>query len=361
MAVLSIPKLYKAEQILFELHIDQYRTGLHNLFNTNKLDQNNFSGSMTIPAAKFISNEITDTDTDYIVFGSSNQARWGLDGDKNMVFETIGAHSIVFKAIDEDFEFTTTNLKIPGDIVIGSGGSGRTVLQAIATYKKPVLEWVSTSIVQVQNNSGTDDETVIYFPGFVAVGDADKYRQADIGNTANGYGTGDTGAAQGGRRASLSATTNSYYAVYAAKVRSGDDFSATTARFVIVYDNIIPTPNNEGTLNTRYGENNWIYLGTIRYGQGATGTNNIILKFVHTRNGWCMYEQGPYMAYTTTDADNTSSPLYTVSLGMTGAVIPSAAGHMRLNLTRERVSDWYIREAAGEDIIWRLMTSFLGK
>ncbi len=366
MGTLAITKTYAAGTPLMEVDLDAFRNGLLTLFNTDKFSSTNFSGSMALTSSHFTGTSILAADDTYITFGNSADGKFGLDSSKNFVFDTLSANTELrfYAGTSYYMEVATDKLNVPGDIIIGSGGSGKTVLQALSSYKKPVIEYNSSTDITLQNNSGTANESIIVFPSFIASvteSSPTKYRYASISNTANGYGTSDVGAALGGRKSGVALTTNKWYYVYAVGLRSGSDYSATTAKFIMVFDDTAPTAANGSTLNTAYGSNNWVYLGTIRYGFGATGDNNDIIKFKYSNKGWCtFYEKsstgygGLNLAYSTTDADNTASALYTIAAGESGNVIPAIFGKLRFSLNRERVSDWKLREtsSSASDVIW---------
>lgn len=359
MTTLTITKAYSSGNILTEAHIDNFRSGLLTLFNTSKLSSGNFNAAMNLPATKFTTSGITTADNTYITFGGSSNATFGLDSSKNWVFNTSSAATnLCFYATSIYYlDFYSNKLYAPGDIIIGEGGADRTVLQALSTYKKPVIEYRSATQVSIQGNSGTTNETVLYFPTFVAAVTEDattgtpKYRRATISVTANGYSASHTGAAQGGLRSGVSLTTNSWYAVYAVKLQGGSDYSATTAKFILVFDTTLPTAANESTLNTNYGAQNWLYLGLVRYGFGATGSSSSIIKFKYSNKGWCHFCEcstsgyaGLNLSYSTTSADG--APEHTLAAGMSGQVIPSTVGHITLSLNRENVSDWTIKDTS---------------
>lgn len=367
MTTLTITKAYSAGAALMESHIDNFRTGLHTLFNTDKLSSGNFSGAMALTASKFTGSRLLTADNTDIDFGGSNDASWGIDSSKVMFFSTAASTTEIqlWAGATYYVEFFSDKVNVPGDITITTGNADYSLCAMIGTYKKPRLEWAGASYVRVQCNHATSTSTTIVFPSFVATVDeaatgSAKFRVANISNTANGYGTSHTGAASGGRRSGVSLTTNSWYYVYACKVRSGTDYSATTAKFVLVYDTTSPSTSNSATLDGYYGADCWVYLGVIRYGFGATGNSSSIPKFTYSNKGWCYFFEastsgygGLNLAYSTTDADNTSSPFYTLAEGTSGNVIPSIVSAVSLQLTRENVSDWYIKESSSGDIFWR--------
>jgi hypothetical protein len=345
-----------------ESHIDNFRTGLLALFNTNKLSSINFSSGMNLVSAKFDDGSITSTDNAYVFLGSDNDCKFGLDGSKNWVFDTT-ASTTEIKIVTKDGDFIEIYTdKVVVNSIFFNGTANIGIKGILAKSRpKPTIEWYSTSAVSLQRNSATANTTILNFPEDVisvteVVSTSAKYRWASVSNTANGYGTGHSGAASGGRRSGVSATSNSWYYVYACKLRSGTDFSSTTHKFIIVFDTLAPTQTNESTLDGHYGSGNWLYLGLVRYGYGATGSSSEIIKFKYSPRGHCiLYGQATYaglhLAYSTADADNTTA-LYTVATGTSGNVIPSIVGRCTYYVVRENVSDWYIKDSNGL-IIWR--------
>lgn len=368
MGLLTIVKAYQAEEILLEAHLDYFRDGLLTLINTDKLDASNFSGSMTLSSTKFTGNELTSADDTYINFGNGSEAIWGLDSGKDYVFDTATATTAIrFYAGDADYlEVKSDRVNVPGDIIYANAqNGGGSILHNLGTYKKPVLKYISTTTIDIEANAGTNS-TTIYFPsGAITVTEdtssTTKYRRALTSATSNGYESGDTGAADSGMRQGISVSASTWYYVYAAKVIAGSDYSASAGKFVLVIDTTAPTPANESTLNSRYTADNWVYMGSFRRGFGATGSTTEIIPFVQSRHGWCMFTAksssgygGLNLAYSTTDADNTSTALYTISNADSGNAIPTIFGHIMLNLARERVSNWYIKvSTSGTATMWQ--------
>lgn len=362
MGTLTITKAYGTGQALMEVHVDNFRNGLLTLFNTTKFDASNFDGS-GISSDKFLGNTLIASNGNYIEFGATPDAWFGPDASGNLCYDTETNTTVLeFWANDEALIITNTEITIPSDILFKEGGSGRTLFQALSLYKVPVLEWESATSIKVQANSSNTDETIIFFPTFVASVEEEnpsKYRKADITNEARGYQTDSTSTARGGRREGLSLTTNSWYAVYAAKVRSGTNYDADTAKFVLVFDSTLPTSSNESTLDGRYGSGCWVYLGLIRYGFGATGSSSSIPKFKQSNKGWTYFYGisssgygGVNLAYSTSNANNSSSDFYTLDQGMSGNVIPSVVGAIQVNVGREDSSDWWLTDASG-DVVWQ--------
>lgn len=359
MGTLTITKAYSDGSALMEAHIDNFRTGLLTLVNTDLFDSGNF-GTTALTNTHFSNSVLLDTDATNLEFGASADALLGLDASKNLVFDTANSGTdIWFNAGSYDLGFFAAKLNAPGDIKIGA--ARESLLTIVGKYIKPVLVWASSVGVTVQGNSASSNETLIVFPTFTSRVDESspsKYRAANLTSTANGYGSSDTGAAIGGIRKTLTATANTWYYVYACKLRSGTDYSATSNKFVLVFDTTPPTTGNKNTLDGYYGGGNWVYLGTVRYGFGAAGSSISIPKFKYSNKGWCHFYEadtgyaGVNLAYNADNTDDTSTPLYTLAQGNSGNVAPNTCSHVSLHLSRVYVSDWYIKDT-DTNIIFR--------
>lgn len=363
MATLVITKAYSALNPLTEAHLDNFRTGLLTYFNTDKIAAANLSASLAFTSAKFDSNELTSSDGTNLTFGSDSDGTIGTDASKHLVFNTVTAScTLTFKAVSYTLVFKTTQVDVPGEVVIGAGSSGLGLLYLLSLYKKPVLQKDSSSSqINIEQNSSTTDRTFIAFPKYVlavteTASSTAKFRSASITALANGYESSQTGAARGGRRVGVDRTENCWYAVYAVRVRYGTDAGNN---FILVFDTLLPTQANWSTLDSHYGTEEWVYMGLVRYGHGANTTDDVIIPFVYTNKGWCYfvgnsstsYDGGLVLAQSTTDANDT--PLYTVSDGMSGQVIPcDAISQGQFNVSRLAVSDWTIRDAS-DVVIWR--------
>lgn len=364
MATLVINKGYAARAVLTEAHIDAFRTGLLSLLNTDKLGSTNFTTGISLTSAKFIDSQLLAADNDYIFFGSNNDAKFGIDASKRLVFDTTSTTTtITLKQTVNSLHIKTDKIILAGHTLVAAGGANFGIQPLLSLfYRKPVLEFLSTTEVTLESNYDSST-SLVHFPSFTTLDDttvnsANKYRYATVSTTANGYGTADIGAAKGGMRSGLTVTANNWYYVYYAKVRSGTDYSATTAKAVIVFDTTSPEAANEATLNTRYGTDCWVYLGLIRYGYGATGATTGIIKFKQSNKGRCyLYGKGTgyagfNLAYNALDTDDTTTPLYTIAAGTSGNVVPSIISAGSYNVVRENVSDWYVQDTANK-IIWR--------
>lgn len=358
---LAITKSYAAGQILLEADIDHFRDGLLTLFNTDKLTSGNF-GSLALTNSYFSGVELTTSDSTTLTFGADSDGTIGVDSSKNLVFNTAtSGTTLTMKAVSKTLVFKTTQVDVPGEIILGAGSSGYGVLHLLSRYRKPVLVYAGSGTVAVENNTGTTNETLISFPKrLIAVTEAltggEKYRKMNLLATANGYDSTHTGTAQGGLRSGLTATANTWYALYACRVRGGTNAGN---KFILVGDNILPSQGNYATLDGRYGDGEWVYLGLIRYGFGVVGSTTSIVPFVYSNKGWCYFTAGDpgittsgvTLAQSATNADDT--PFYTLSDSMSGAAIPVDGMTMaQWTMDRQYASNWSIRDAS-DNVIWR--------
>lgn len=157
------------------------------------------------------------------------------------------------------------------------------VVTAYSGYQRPNLEphvLSPTTAVTVAQNTTTTNQTTIVFPdgNIRSVTEdptaASKYRTFSI--TAIAEFT--SGTEESGLRSGVVETNNNWYAIYA--VKSLID----STKFILAGDTTVPIATNISTLNTRYGTNSWVYLGTIRNGDQASA-NGDILQF---------YQSGPF-------------------------------------------------------------------
>ena len=201
--------------------------------------------------------------------------------------------------------------------------SSFTYLNQARTYRRPNLTWQSVALVDVENNTGSGSETCLGFPDeFRCVTEntsvQTKYRRFDITAACQfTVGTEDSGL--------IGATeaTQTWYATYGVKS------TIDSTKFVICGSTVAPTQGNFSTLNGMFGTNGWVYLGTIRNGDGTTSVTNDIVKFV---------QDGSRMAYVNTitgllvNGDGVmistatgTSMTYAVSYGTGAAQTPATA------------------------------------
>lgn len=192
-------------------------------------------------------------------------------------------------------------------------------------YRRPNLVYSSATAVNVENNTGTSNQTTIIFPdGDIRsvtedVSSTHKYRQFLITATAEfTSGTEDSGLYSG-----LSEAANTWYAIYAVKSQ------IDSTKFVLVGTTTLPLQANFATLNSNLGTSSWVYLGLIRNGDGAAATGDI-LNFAHSgactvfRNATSALEPGIRLA-----AATDTSVAYTYSAGTGAGTIPD---HIKLGI-----------------------------
>lgn len=363
MPTLSITKAYSAGNILTEAHLDNFRTALLTLINTTKLDVDNFQSGMALTDAKFSDNDLTSTDNSFIKFGADDDGQIGLDASKNLVFKTttVGCLLEFYAGNTKSMCFDANNMKLYGDVYFGLGNSTYSLLYVLSRYRKPKLVYEATDRIAIENNTGTTNETLVATPNRLigvteSVSSSSKFRSASIGNTANGYLSSHSGAARGGRRDGLSLTTNTWYPIYAVRVRYGTDAGNN---FILVYEDNLPTPTGISALNTRYGTGEWVYLGLVRYGFGASGASSSIIPFVATNKGWTYFYgtdngtnpvAGLVLYSSTASADN--FPAYTLSDGTGTTQVPlDCVARGQIGFYRATDTEFQIRDSS-DSVIW---------
>jgi hypothetical protein len=174
--------------------------------------------------------------------------------------------SSVFKIADGGTITATGSITIPTATIT-------TLAYAALGYRRPNLVFVSSTAVDVENNTGTANQTTIVFPdGSIRsvtenTSSTNKYRRFLI--TAAAEFT--SGTEDSGVRSGISEATDTWYAIYAVKS------AINSANFVLAGDTTLPLQANYSTLNTRYGgANSWVYLGMIRNGDNSGATGDIL-------------------------------------------------------------------------------------
>lgn len=145
-----------------------------------------------------------------------------------------------------------------------------TLFNQLLTYRRPNLTWVSITLVDVENNTPTQNQTCIVFPDerrcvTEDTSSTNKYRRFDITVPAQFT----TGTEDSGLTGNAEAT-NTWYAIYAVKSL------INTSNFVISGTTVTPTQSNVSSLNSMYGTNSWVYLGMIRNGDNSGATGDIL-------------------------------------------------------------------------------------
>lgn len=153
--------------------------------------------------------------------------------------------------------------------------------EKINGYRRPRLVWVSSSLVDVEAQTGLANTTSILFPDGTMrtvnedVSSTDKYRRFNMAVNANWT----SGTEESGLRPGLSEANNTWYAIYAVKSQ------IDPTKFVLVGDTTFPIQASFATLNTRYGDGAWLYLGSIRNGWNSFGfDDDVIIPFIQNGN-----------------------------------------------------------------------------
>lgn len=224
------------------------------------------------------------------------------------------------------------DLNSPADSDLISLGAGeiRSLKSDIQDYlsdqqrRRPVLVWVSATTIDVENNTGTEHQTTIAFPDGEVLsvtentGSANKYRRFIITSTAEFT----SGTEDSGLRSGITEANNTTYAIYAVK----STIDAT--KFVLAGDTTFPTQANASTLDTRYGANNYVFLGYIRNGDNEGTAGDILAfdqvgNFTRFRNTTASYLPG-YRVSTASATEATFAPAS--NLGSGSAQVPDTVG-----------------------------------
>lgn len=211
-----------------------------------------------------------------------------------------------------------------------------TYVNTIGVYRRPVLSWISFTTVDIENNTGTSNETCVHFPDqrrcvTENTGSTSVNRRFIITETASNSGTKNSGLRTGYVR-----TANTFYALYAWKV------SDNSTDFVIVADTLTPVQANYATLNTFYGNNSWLYLGMIANGNNSDSTNTI-LNFRQTGSTTVLY----------------STCALNVGLTGHGVRLASTAGATSLTFTNGTTIPTHCNKTNGVQLSWAASASRL--
>lgn len=196
-----------------------------------------------------------------------------------------------------------------------------TYFNAFGSYRRPVLQWISVTTIDIEANTGTLNQTCIVFPDSQRcvtenTTSTDKYRRFIITSTATFLsGTEDSGM-------SGAWAASEWMALYAVKSQ------VSASNFVIAGTTNTPTQANYATLNTMFGTNGWVYLGMVKIGDQGAGTTTSILSFVQTggmtvftnnATGVVINSNGVRLNSTA----GATSLTYSYSSGISGTAIPS--------------------------------------
>lgn len=190
-----------------------------------------------------------------------------------------------------------------------------TYVNTLGAYRRPVLKFISVTTIDIENNTGTANQTCVHFPNERRCVTEDTSstsvnRRFIITEVASNSGTKNSGL--------IGATeaTNTWYALYAWKT------SDVSTDFVIVGTTMTPSQGNFATINGMFGTNAWVYLGMVRNGDNSGATGDLlnfrqsghITIFVNVCTGRVVDTSGLRLA----DSTGATSLTYTYT-GGTGA------------------------------------------
>ena len=345
MATLSLTKLYGSGQLLTKSAIDSMWTELEAFTNGGINDDVLNSGwahygQVTLPK-----------DSTWTM-GATNSASVVLSSSTNDMTWDSGALDVILKVGGTEvarIDSSSNDLLCQKDVYFKDTSTSYSLQRLVGAYQKPVLVYVDSDSIDVENNCETSNQSLIVFPfGPLAVTEdtssTHKYRRLKLSATANGYGASHTGSADSGLRVGLSLSANTWYFVYAVNVQYGTDAGNG---FILVVDDTDPAYSNEGTLDGRYGSGQWVYLGTIRRGFGTSATTTLV-PFIQDAHGWTMFsDRGTANAYhgiqavsnTLVTASSTPATVFTFSVGNSGNSLPTHVASVRVEMVTQDDGD----------------------
>jgi hypothetical protein len=145
-----------------------------------------------------------------------------------------------------------------------------TYVNQFGSYRRPNLTYISATTVDLENNTGTSNQTCVMFPDVQRcvtenTGSTSVNRRFIITETASFSGTKNSGMAPGETE-----SDNKWIAIYAVKVTD------VSTDFVVAGSTFLPTNGNYTNLNTKFGTNAWTYLGLVRNGDNADFDGDIV-------------------------------------------------------------------------------------
>jgi len=283
----TLTKNYGDLTLLFVSDIHGMWTELETKVNTTGLDSTDVASGWATWAMVTL-----EKDTDYTMGLTSSGIVRFYSTDNTFVFaHDTNAKITYFKINGTEVAQvdTSANFKVKKDVFFYNRSTVYGLSYLIG-YEKPVLVYLTSTTIQVEQNTNTAHRTLIVFPsGPIAVTEdisaTHKFRKLVTSATANGYSTSHTGAADSGMKSGVTLTANTWYFVYAVIVRGGDDVGNN---YIMVADSVNPTPGNWSTLDTSYGSGGWVYLGMFRYGHGGAQTTTMV-PFIQDHQGWLTF------------------------------------------------------------------------
>lgn len=330
MSLLDIPKNYVDGELLYHADLTAMWSAVETKVNVTKLDSDNIQSGFAT------NGDVTYRDDVKLYFGDSSTAYLMGESTGDLHVVSTANADIILKINNAEvgrFDSATLDLQVPGVAYFAARSTTYPINRILSAYQKPVLVWQATDSVSVENNTTIANETLIMFPtGPIAVteniGSTHKFRKLLTTATANGYDSAHTGAADSGIRSGLALAANTWYYTYAVRVRYGSDAGNN---FILVLDDTSPVQANEATLNTRYGTSEWVYLGCVRRGYGASSTSTTaICKFQMTHQGWTVVYANDtndlagieiYRANITSAAGDATA--WTLAIGNSGTSVPA--------------------------------------
>lgn len=295
MGTLAVPRELVSQTNPTEAQFDTMRTYLLGFFNADSLDEDNIE-----PGSLSYSKLAAPADGESIDWHSVHFTMLYDDSNDLFLFENtegdiLWAHRISDMVLEEFASVRAADgalecFGIP-EVNTSVGSQVVQLLWLLARYRKPKLWYVDANTIKVEENSTTNDETVVMIADrLLKVYD----RTLAFGSGANGETTGDTGTAVSGMGAGLTRAANTWYYIYAVEVQYGTQNDGTYA--VLVASTTSPLSANIDTLDTAFGVAKWVYLGCVRNGYNVTGLTNVIIPFIYDEHG--------YMRFTASPVDN---------------------------------------------------------
>lgn len=201
-----------------------------------------------------------------------------------------------------------------------------------ASYRRPVLVYINGTNVDVENNTATANQTCVIFTDGTRrcvtenTSSTNQYRRLTTSAQAVFVsGTEDSGMAPGETIAN-----NEWLAVYAVKSQ------INASNFVLAATTNTYRQSNMSLLDTLFGTNGWVYLGTIRLGNNGSQFTNAVIPFVQTGNNTVFTdgERGgtPAGIIISSAASTSSNVTYSESTGFSGSQIPSSITQVYWNM-----------------------------
>ncbi len=335
MSLLTLSKSYGDLTLLFAADVLNMWQELETKTN-GAIDDDNLTTGWTSWASVTMSQDVhhylgvTQSATLYY-FDTLNELLFGfIVTPKDVLFKIAGTTVMTLETdndinITKDVYFPNSDLTYPLSYLVG--------------YSKPVLVYIDGTTIDIEQNTTIANRTLMMTPsGPISVTEntatTSKFRRLKLSEYANGYTTGHTGAANSGFRLTLSLVANTWYFVYAVRVQSGDD--AVNPNFVLVADNVNPSPTNFTTLDGYYGGNNWVYVGLFRYGFGLASLTTLV-PFVQDKSGWTNFigrvESDAFFGIKTVSTSVTSTAYTTTQtygVANSGNGAPITCSHMSI-------------------------------